>query len=77
MDTGIPSCSHELENNMDLPNASVHAMFNNWANPILYILTNESFKQYVTSINPFKFCCAKEVPNGPKKTGPYTACNNT
>ena len=45
-------------------------LLNNWANPILYILTNESFKQYVTSINPFKFCCAKEVPNGPRKLDP-------
>ena len=50
-------------------------LFNNWANPILYILTNESFKQYVTSINPFKFCCAKEVPNGPKKLDPTLPVN--
>ena len=41
--------------------------FNSWANPILYILTNESFKQYVISINPFKFCCAQKVPNGPRQ----------
>ena len=41
--------------------------FTNWGNPILYILTNESFKQYAKSINPFKFCCAQEVPNGPRK----------
>ena len=45
-------------------------LFNNWVNPILYILTNESFKQHVTSINPFKFCCAQEVANGPRKLNP-------
>ena len=41
--------------------------FNSWGNPVLYILTNESFKQYVISINPFKFCCAQKVPNGPRQ----------
>ena len=41
--------------------------FNSWGNPVLYILTNESFKQYVISINPFKFCCAQKVPKGPRQ----------
>ena len=35
--------------------------FNNWANPVLYTLTNKRFKRYVTSITPFKFCCPQEL----------------
>ena len=35
--------------------------FNNWANPVLYTLTNKRFKRYVTSITPLKFCCPQEL----------------
>ena len=51
------------------------AFLNNWANPILYILTNESFKRYVTSITPFKFCCVQEMPNLPRKRVVFTNTN--
>ena len=35
--------------------------FNNWANPVLYTLTNKRFKRYVTSITPLKFCCPQDL----------------
>ena len=50
--------------------------FNNWANPILYILTNKRFRWYVTSITPFKFCCAQEMPSLTSRSNVMFANNN-
>ena len=46
---------------------------NSWANPILYILTNKSFKEYIKSITSLnKFRCAREMHNSPRQRGVIT-----